>query len=140
MSAAQNIWNGFATWLNQKLTFNITNPISGKNTTVKLGNLPMFANGGFPEDGLFLANHEEMVGKFSNGKTAVANNGQIVEGIAAGVRDANSEQNQLLREQNQLLRQILAKDSGIDSTSIFNVVKEECDEYYGRTGEEAFVH
>lgn len=40
-----------------------------------------FANGGFPEDGLFFANHGEMVGQFSNGRTAVANNEQITEGI-----------------------------------------------------------
>ena len=47
-----------------------------------------YATGGFPEDGLFFANHGEMVGQFSNGRTAVANNDQIVEGIRAGVYDA----------------------------------------------------
>ena len=47
-----------------------------------------FATGGFPEDGLFMANHGELVGKFSNGRTAVANNEQIVAGISAGVFDA----------------------------------------------------
>jgi len=50
-----------------------------------------FATGGFPEDGLFFANSGEMVGKFSNGKTAVANNAEIVEGIASGVRRAMSD-------------------------------------------------
>lgn len=44
-----------------------------------------FATGGFPEDGLFMANHNELVGKFSNGKTAVANNEQITDGIAQAV-------------------------------------------------------
>ena len=44
-----------------------------------------FATGGFPEDGLFMANHNELVGKFSNGKTAVANNQQITDGIAQAV-------------------------------------------------------
>lgn len=44
-----------------------------------------YANGGFPEDGLFFANHSELVGKFSNGKTAVANNEQIIQGIQSGV-------------------------------------------------------
>lgn len=48
-------------------------------TTMK--RIPPFATGGFPEDGLFLANHSELVGKFSNGKTAVANNQQITDGI-----------------------------------------------------------
>lgn len=47
-----------------------------------------YANGGFPEDGLFMANHGEMIGKFSNGKTAVANNEQITQGIARAVYDA----------------------------------------------------
>lgn len=51
---------------------------------------PAFATGGFPEDGLFYANHGELVGQFSNGRTAVANNEQIVEGISEGVRDANT--------------------------------------------------
>lgn len=47
-----------------------------------------FATGGFPEDGLFFANHSELVGQFSNGKTAVANNEQITAGIASAVYDA----------------------------------------------------
>ena len=47
-----------------------------------------FATGGFPEDGLFFANHTELIGQFSNGKTAVANNEQIVEGIKEGVYEA----------------------------------------------------
>ena len=51
-------------------------------------NTPAYATGGFPEDGLFFANSGEMVGKFSNGKTAVANNDQIVAGISKGVYDA----------------------------------------------------
>lgn len=46
-----------------------------------------YATGGFPEDGLFFANHNELVGRFSNGKTAVANNAQITEGIRAAVVD-----------------------------------------------------
>lgn len=50
----------------------------------------VFASGGFPEDGLFFANHGELVGKFSNGRTAVANNEQIVDGIRRGVFEAVS--------------------------------------------------
>lgn len=49
-----------------------------------------WANGGFPEKGsLFIANEAgaEMVGSMG-GRTAVANNDQIVEGIRAGVYDA----------------------------------------------------
>lgn len=47
-----------------------------------------YATGGFPEDGLFYANHTELVGQFSNGRTAVANNQQITQGIADAVYPA----------------------------------------------------
>lgn len=57
----------------------------GTTIGFNVGHISTFATGGFPEDGLFMANHGELVGKFSNGKTAVANNAQIVEGIEAGV-------------------------------------------------------
>lgn len=51
--------------------------------------LPAYATGGFPkEDGLFMANRGELVGQFSNGKTAVANNEQITTGIANAVYPA----------------------------------------------------
>ena len=67
--------------------------------------LPAFVDGGFPEDGLFMANHNEMVGQFSNGRNAVINNEQIVDGIARGVYEAvvqaqaeNSREHGLLQE------------------------------------------
>lgn len=50
-----------------------------------------YASGGFPEDGLFFANHNELVGQFSNGKTAVANNAEITEGIYQAVLQAMRE-------------------------------------------------
>lgn len=53
--------------------------------------IPAYEVGGFPEDGLFFANHNEMVGQFSNGRTAVANNEQIVAGIREGVKAAVTE-------------------------------------------------
>jgi len=51
---------------------------------------PAYASGGFPEDGLFMANHGELVGQFANGNTAVANNAEIVAGIERGVYNAMS--------------------------------------------------
>lgn len=89
----KNRWNAFADWLNSKLQLTI-DPIviAGKTifqgATLDFGKLPKFEVGGFPEDGLFFANHNELVGQFSNGKTAVANNEQIVSGISIGVRQA----------------------------------------------------
>ena len=77
--------------------------------------VPTYAEGGFPEQGqMFIAREAgaEMVGNIGR-RTAVANNDQIVSGIAGGVAQANEEQNELLREQNSLLRSILEKDSGV---------------------------
>ena len=56
-------------------------------------NIPMFASGGFPTEGqLFFANEgsaPEMVGQMG-GRTAVASNDQIVDGIRTGVFEAVS--------------------------------------------------
>ena len=74
--------------------------------------LPQYAQGGMPQTGsLFIANESgpELVGRFGSG-TGVANSDQIVAGITAGVSQANSSQNALLREQNALLRQLLDKE------------------------------
>ena len=75
-----------------------------------------YAGGGFPENGeMFIAREAgpELVGAIGN-RTAVANNDQIVEGIAGGVAEANAEQNALLREQNELLLAILNKTGNIN--------------------------
>ena len=89
---------------------------------IKLGRIRGFNTGGFPEDGLFMANHSELIGKFSNGKTAVVNNEQIIEGISRGVSDASSEQNELIREQNKLLTQILRR-SGNGTIPVSTITK-----------------
>ena len=74
-------------WLIEKI--NAVSPdFIGDLPSVPEVRLPRFATGGFPEDGLFLANHNELVGKFSNGQTAVANNQQITEGIKEAVASA----------------------------------------------------
>lgn len=75
-----------------------------------------YATGGFPESGqLFFANEgsaPELIGNMGR-RTAVANTSQIVEGITYGVENANAQQNALLREQNDLLRAILAKSGTV---------------------------
>jgi len=43
------------------------------------------AQGGIIEDGLFTMNHHELAGRFTNGKSVVANNQQITEGFAQGI-------------------------------------------------------
>ena len=83
--------------------------------TLSRVSIERFAEGGFPEQGqMFIAREAgaEMVGSIGR-RTAVANNDQIVAGITSGVAEANSEQNALLREQNQLLRALLNKDTNV---------------------------
>lgn len=80
--AIGKIWNSIAKTLNGEF---------GIGSTKFKIKLPTFATGGFPEDGLFLASHHELVGSFSNGKTAVANNQQIIAGIETGVYSAMSK-------------------------------------------------
>lgn len=58
--------------------------------SLMVGGVPAFASGGIVEDGFFFANSTELVGRFSNGKTAVANNVQITEGIEKAVYRAVS--------------------------------------------------
>ena len=73
-----------------------------------------FAEGGFPTPGdLFVANEAgpELVGTI-NGRTAVASN-QEITGIADAVYNTGASEAALLREQNQLLRQLLAKKTDI---------------------------
>lgn len=99
-----------------------------------------YASGGFPTEGqLFLARENggpEMVGQFG-GHTAVANNDQIVEGVARGVADAQSGQNELLREQNRLLRQILEKEGSFvlnPSTGLGKVARRSLEMYESMVG------
>ena len=104
-----------------KGTVNVTDGGSASLT------LRAYANGGFPETGqMFIAREAgaEMVGSIGR-RTAVANNDQIVDGIANGVAEANGEQTSLLREQNTLLRALLEKESGVylDGRSLTNSVE-----------------
>ena len=115
------------------LTTAIKNLPTSKTVTIKAiyessGTSPQkFATGGFPETGqMFIAREAgaEMVGNIGR-RTAVANNDQIVAGIASGVAEANNESNALLREQNSLLRAMLEKESGVylDGKSITKSVE-----------------
>ena len=76
-----------------------------------------FAEGGTPETGsLFLARESgpELVANVGR-KTQVANNDQIMASISAGVEVANASQNVLLKEQNDLLRKLLNKDTTVNA-------------------------
>lgn len=96
-------------WLSSANTRGTTSIVTNNKSTLLV---QRFATGGFPDIGqLFLAREAgpELVGTMG-GRTAVANNEQIEQGIYRATYDANSEQNALLREQNDLLRRLLDKD------------------------------
>lgn len=116
--------NGVIKWINKIPGFNIS------ELHVSIPKIPKFATGGFPEDGLFYANHNEMVGNFSNGKTAVANNEQIVEGIRRGVYDGviaamgrNGDGDYVFK---------------IGEDVLFRIIRKQAEQYRRRTGKPAF--
>ena len=93
------------------------------------------ASGGFVNSGeLFIAREAgpEMVGTIG-GNTAVANNDQIVSGIASGVASANSEQNALLRQQNEYLRKLLDKQLVVQPSVAFARVSQMSEQMYNRS-------
>ena len=90
--------------------------------------IPKYATGGFPEDGFFYANSGELVGQFSNGKTAVANNEQIVQGITQGVYTAMMAYNAQTRGQGG------SGDVYLDGTKVGKVVAKSSHKEMVRTG------
>ena len=96
INAAIELVNKFISWLNSCMQFSWDAIVVAGVELVPAGSvqlfsiplIPKFEKGGFLEDGLFTMNHGEIAGKFSNGKSVVANNQQIVDGIAQGVYQA----------------------------------------------------
>lgn len=166
----QNAWNDLRNWWNNHkpklsaITTDIKMPhlvIDGWDTDSTLAKtvktlfkvkgipklkIDYYAQGGFPEDGWFRANHGEIMGKFDNGKSVVANNRQITEGIADAVYRANQESNALLRQQNtlmqseiELMREFVAKEFGISVDEIGNAVRAYNREYKSINGRNMFA-
>jgi hypothetical protein len=94
--------NKFIRWLNSKLSFSWdAKYLMGKKVfdggSVQLFRVSeitqRFEDGGFIEDGLFTMNKGEIAGQFDNGKSVVANNYQITEGISKAVYEAITRAN-----------------------------------------------
>ena len=142
----KGVWNGILSmgdWLKQKINDffggigdGIADAVGiGQGTSVDITPVQKFATGGFPNRGqLFIANESgpEMVGRIG-GRSAVANKDQITDGIATAVYTANAEQNRLLREQNDLLRAILAKP-GVNKDDVVDLWKSGAGEFRKETG------
>lgn len=93
----------------------VSKPSSSK--TIHTGSGRAFASGGMVDQGTaFIAGEAgpEIVANIGN-HSGVMNVEQLSAGVAEGVVLANSAQNQLLREQNELLRGILAKDMNVNA-------------------------
>lgn len=108
---------------------------TGIGTIKTVVTLEKYATGGFPESGqLFLARESgpEMVGSVGN-RTAVANNDQIVAGIASGVSQAEAEQNALLRQQNAILSKLLDKQLVISPSVALGQVVSRSTAMYARS-------
>ena len=117
-----------------KASASIKTTVSGTTKTIGKVSMSEYAQGGWPSVGdLFIANEAgpEYVASIGN-KTAVANNDQIVEGIQGGVERANSEQNELIRQQNSILMQLLNKDLTISPSVALGQVVARSAALYGR--------
>ncbi len=96
INGAREKINSFINWLNEHLEISLPAvSVAGKEVfegasfkVMTIPTIPKFADGGIIEDGLFTMNRGEIAGKFTGGKSVVANNQMIIEGIAAGVYSA----------------------------------------------------
>ena len=117
-----------------KASASIKTTVAGSTKTIGKVSMSEYAQGGWPNIGdLFIANEAgpELVGTIG-GNTAVANNDDIVQGIQGGVERANAEQNELLRQQNSILMQLLNKDLTISPSVGLGQVMARSAALYGR--------
>ena len=147
IEAVKSIWNKFATWLNDKLNFEIK-PISVAGheifggTSINLGKIPTFATGGYPASGqMFIARESgpEMVGRIG-GRTAVANNDQIIDGVSKGVYMAVSAGMNEETMYRAFKRAFQETDltAVMDSDRAFKAMQKKAAAYTARTGKPAF--
>lgn len=98
------------------------------------GGSRVFATGGFPEDGFFFANHSELVGKFDNGRTAVANNIQIQQGIEQASYRGMARALAQHQGNGGTVTVVLQGDAD----GLFKVVQNKANNYTMQTGQPAF--
>ena len=100
-----------------------------------LSGITGYATGGFPEDGLFYANHGELVGKFSNGRTAVANNAQITDGIRQAAYEGMM---QAIKDSGGISGNVNVSVEA-DTNGLFRVVQKKANEHFKTTGNPTFM-
>lgn len=115
-SALRWIFGGINSILRDLKNFSIAgySPFAGLRT-ISVPQIPMLADGGFVDQGqLFIAREAgaEMVGSIGR-RTAVANNDQIVEGIATATREGNEDLiNALYAVAQQIIAEMRNQDNG----------------------------
>jgi hypothetical protein len=155
--AAQSISNGFVSTFTKNINGMLTNlasitvepnsalgiKASSNKLFEKVSKISVngYADGGFVGSAsLFYAGENgipEILGTVG-GKSAVAG-GQEITGISDTIRDTSDQQIQLLQQQNELLMQLLEKDTGISDKAIFNSVRKSSASYKNMTGRSAFA-
>lgn len=121
----------------------IKNALSGDDNKALSFNFPALSTISIPRlatGGIATSPVNALIGEA--GKEAVLpleSNTGWMDVLADRVNSTSSEDTELLREQNDLLRQLLAKKTGITSREIFDAVREENNEYFVRTGNNALV-
>lgn len=133
ITASVSNTNSFLTSVGNLIRGALTNILSTINLIANV-TVEGQAKGGFVDNGqLFVAREAgpELVGSIGS-RTTVANNDQIVDGIASGVAAANAEQNALLKRQNELLYGILQKSGNVTigaSSALGRVVNQSLNMY-----------
>lgn len=147
IAGIKGIWNKFAGWLNDKLSFSWDGfSIAGKEIVpageINLGKIPTFKTGGYVPTrfSMFMAGENgvpELMGTVG-GKTAVAG-GMEITGIRDAVFNTAQQEIELLRQQNQLLRELVNKKWGITQDEIGESARRYAREEYIRTGNNVFI-
>lgn len=120
IESIKQIWNKFANWLNEKLTFswdavNIAGREIVPAGSINLGKIPTFEDGGYVPNtfSMFIAGENgipELMGTVG-GRTAVAG-GEEITGIREAINSTAEVQIQMMQQEIELLKQLLAKDTG----------------------------
>jgi hypothetical protein len=147
IAQVRQIWNEFANWINNALSFEFegfnrsfemfgtTYEVGIPSFNIDLGRLPTYSTGGFPEDGLFFANKDEIIGEFPGGKSTVVNNYQIQDGIEEAA----------YRGMARALTQHQGNGGNVtvilqgDANELFKVVQNKANNYAMQTGQSPFL-
>lgn len=144
----QNAWNSFKQWWNDlglefphidTPHFKIDGEFSLAPPKVPKVSIDWYANGGFPNKGqLFVANEvgPEMVGTM-DGRTAVANQQEITQGIANAVYPA--VYNAVVAAMSEANNNVNITLQG-DADKLFTMVQDKANSYTNMTGQAAFPY